>query len=169
MDKGIRPHVNAKFLALLPTRVNDRKGNTVFRKAIIADAQEQFGITLASAATHYNHAFIAAREAGKANEDLAKSLDGLGRPEDKKGGRKPKPKAVETPAAEVATGETPPAAAVTDAAAQVGLPEEQPVAKVTVVQKNGKGTAVEFDTLEEAQAYIEANTGQFKAKLVIKD
>ena len=38
-----------------------------------------------------------------------------------------------------------------------------------VVQKNGKGTPQEFDTLEAAQAYIDANSGQFKPKLMIAE
>ena len=99
MDKGIRPHVNAKFVELLAQR--EQLGNKLFRKSVIADAMEQFGITLASAATHYNHAF---KEARKTHAHL---LTGLGRPEDKKGGRKPKAKPVETPAAETPATETP--------------------------------------------------------------
>jgi hypothetical protein len=43
----------------------------------------QFGISVAAAATHYNHAFKTVKSAD------AKSVEGLGRPEDKKGGRKP--------------------------------------------------------------------------------
>ena len=86
MDKGIRPACNAKFLELLPTRVNTREGNCAFRKNVMASVMEDFGITLASAATHYNHAF---KHAVSLNTP---GLDGLGRPEDKKGGRKPKAK-----------------------------------------------------------------------------
>jgi hypothetical protein len=93
MDKGIRPFVNAKFAALLPTRVNTREGNTLFRKTVMHSAMEEFGITLASAATHYNHAFIEARKAAETDPALATLLQGLGRPEDKKGGRKPKQQA----------------------------------------------------------------------------
>ena len=53
---------------------------------------ESFGCTLAAAATHYNHAFIEARKASEleGNEALKELLVGLGRPEDKKGGRKKK-------------------------------------------------------------------------------
>lgn len=97
MDKGIRPACNAKFLELLPARENTKAGNTLFRKTVIAYVMEEFGATLASAATHYNHAFINARELAKTNEVLAQQLVGLGRPEDKKGGRKPK--VVQTPVA----------------------------------------------------------------------
>lgn len=96
MDKGIRVNVNNKFLELLPMRTNaafatsPTKANTAFRKAVIAYAMEEFGITLASAATHYNHAF---QEARKLTDPTVKELlVGLGRDEDKKGGRKPKAK-----------------------------------------------------------------------------
>jgi hypothetical protein len=84
MDKGIRPAVNRKFVDLLPQRAE--LGNTRFRAEVIAFAMDDYGITLASAATHYNHAF---KEAKKVAE-LAPLLEGLGRAEDKKGGRKPK-------------------------------------------------------------------------------
>jgi hypothetical protein len=60
--------------------------NVQFRKNVMCDAMEEFGITLASAATHYNHAFKLLKELN------AELVDGLGRPEDKKGGRKPKAK-----------------------------------------------------------------------------
>ena len=94
-DKGIRINVNHKFVELLGTRAES--GNTRFRANVIGYAMEEFGITLASAATHYNHAF---KEAKKVPE-LAEALVGLGRPEDKKGGRKPKVKAVATVEADV--------------------------------------------------------------------
>ena len=86
MDKGIRPAVNRKFVELLPQRAE--LGNTRFRAEVIAFAMDDYGITLASAATHYNHAF---KEAKKIFE-LREHLLGLGRPDDKKGGRKPKAK-----------------------------------------------------------------------------
>lgn len=104
MDKGIRPACNAKFLAELPSRVNTREGNVAFRKNVMGAVMEDFGITLASAATHYNHAFLNAKEVAKVDAVVDGLLQGLGRPEDKKGGRKPKAKpeaAVTTP---VATG-----------------------------------------------------------------
>ena len=90
MDKGIRPAAIAKFAALLPTRVNTREGNTAFRKAVIAHLEEDFGITHAAGATHYNHAFIDAKTRSATDPALAALLVGLGRPEDKKGGRKKK-------------------------------------------------------------------------------
>ena len=88
MDKGIRPYCNAKFVELLNVRNRGELTNTAFRKSVMADVMEQFGITLASAATHYNHAFKTVKELN------AELVSGLGRPEDKKGGRKPKAKLV---------------------------------------------------------------------------
>lgn len=88
MDKGIRPYCNAKFVELLNNRNRGELTNTQFRKNVMADVMDQFGITLASAATHYNHAFKTVKEL---NSEL---VSGLGRPEDKKGGRKPKAKLV---------------------------------------------------------------------------
>jgi len=96
MDKGIRVNVNAKFVAMLPQRAE--LGNTRFRKEVICYAMEEFSIMLASAATHYNHAFKVVRAA---NPELVADL---GRAEDKKGGRKPKAKitvTVENDVAEV--------------------------------------------------------------------
>lgn len=91
-DKGIRVNVNNKFKELLPQRATI--GNKRFRAEVIGYAMEEFGISLASAATAYNNAFIAAREIAKTDEAMALALLGLGRAEDKKGGRKPKVKAV---------------------------------------------------------------------------
>lgn len=131
MDKGIRPEAISKFMAMLPTRVNTREGNTAFRKGVIAHLEEQFGITHASGATHYNHAFVEAKKKAATDETIATLLVGLGRPEDKKGGRKPKPKAAPPAAVNpllqnfVAAGAVQvaatPAAMITDAASQVGL------------------------------------------------
>jgi hypothetical protein len=87
-DKGIRVNVNHQFVALMPMRAE--LGNTRFRAEVIGYAMTEFGISLASAATHYNHAF---KEAKK-DPVLAAQLEGLGRAEDKKGGRKPKVAAV---------------------------------------------------------------------------
>ena len=97
MDKGIRPAAIAKFAALLPTRVNTREGNTAFRKGVIAHLEEEFNITHAAGATHYNHAFIDAKKRAETDPILAAQLVGLGRPEDKKGGRKKKAVAPATP------------------------------------------------------------------------
>jgi len=82
MDKGIRPFCNAKFMELLPQR--QVLGNAGFRKAVRESLIENFDCTEASASTHYNHSF---QEVKKTNPEL---VEGLGRPEDKKGGRKKK-------------------------------------------------------------------------------
>jgi hypothetical protein len=102
MDKGIRPYCNAKFVELLNVRNRGELTNTQFRKNVMADVMDQFGCTLASAATHYNHAFKTVKELN------AELVSGLGRPEDKKGGRKPKAKLVVAPV--LLLGYTPPAA-----------------------------------------------------------
>jgi len=78
--KGIREYTNARFTEHLPKLVE--LGNTGFRKAVMEGVITQFGITVGSAATHYNHALKMQRIADP------KSVEGLGRPEDKKGGRK---------------------------------------------------------------------------------
>ena len=101
-DKGIRVNVNNKFIELMPKRAE--LSNTRFRAEVIGYAMDEFGITLASAATAYNTAF---KEAKKVPELLAQ-LEGLGRPEDKKGGRKPKALKV----ALATTGDTEPAQTV---------------------------------------------------------
>jgi len=83
MYKGIRRVCNAKFLELLPIRAE--VGNTSFRKSIMFFLIEEFGCTIDSAATHYNHAF---KECKKHNPAL---VEGLGRSEGKNnGGRKKK-------------------------------------------------------------------------------
>ena len=104
-DKGIRVNVNNKFIEFMPNRAE--WGNKKFRAEVIAYAMEEFGISLASAATAYNTAFIEAR---KVPELLAK-LDGLGRAPDKKGGRKPKVK-VDAESLAREAGETAPAQTV---------------------------------------------------------
>lgn len=90
MDKGIRPAARNKFVELNEVRRRGEapyvgpKANTVFRKNVMCYLMDEFGITLASAATHYNEAFKLVKEA------TPELVSGLGRPEDKKGGRKPK-------------------------------------------------------------------------------
>src|ERR1700757_4502936 len=88
MDKGIRINVNAKFAELLAERnakpADDKNRNKQFRKDVMLWAINEFNITVASAATHYNHALKLMQASNPA------SVEGLGRPEDKKGGRKRK-------------------------------------------------------------------------------
>ena len=102
MDKGIRAYARTYFAAQNALRIDAAnelykgpKGNTAFRKAVMGELMEQFSVTLASAATHYNEALIGVR---KLTPD---AVEGLGRPADKKGGRKkqePPAAAAETPA-----------------------------------------------------------------------
>jgi uncharacterized protein YoaH (UPF0181 family) len=81
MTQGIREFTNATFNATLPQLAE--LGNIAFRAEVMNQSIMAFGISVGSAATHYNHALKQARIANP--EAVAK----LGRPEDKKGGRKP--------------------------------------------------------------------------------
>jgi hypothetical protein len=137
-DKGIRVNVNHKFVELLAERATT--GNTRFRANVIGYAMEEFGITLASAATHYNHAF---KEAKKVPE-LAELLAGLGRAEDKKGGRKPKAKME---------------AAVAEAVAEVQQTE------FTVKRKSDGAVIAEALSFEAAQALVAKAIAAKKSKL----
>lgn len=90
MDKGIRGYARSYFVEQNELRRRGLapyvgpKANTIFRKAVIFKLIEEFGCTVASACTHYNEAFKTVREAN------AELVSGLGRAEDKKGGRKPR-------------------------------------------------------------------------------
>ena len=79
MSKGIREFVNAQFEQHLPNL--KELGNAGFRAKVMGEAITKFGISIASAATHYNFSLKAQRLADP------KSVATLGRPEDKKGGR----------------------------------------------------------------------------------
>ncbi len=98
MDKGIRPAARNKFVELNEVRRRGEapyvgpKANTLFRKEVMSYLMENFAISLASAATHYNEAFKLVKDA------TPELVSGLGREEDKKGGRKPK---AQTSAADV--------------------------------------------------------------------
>ena len=81
MTQGIREFTNATFNATLPQLAE--MGNIAFRAEVMNQSIMAFGISVGSAATHYNHALKQARITNP--EAVAK----LGRPEDKKGGRKP--------------------------------------------------------------------------------
>jgi len=78
MTKGIREYTNAKYLPKFTAGELDGKA---FRAKVMDGTVAKFGISVASAATHYNHALKVQRLADE------KSVEGLGRPEDKKGGR----------------------------------------------------------------------------------
>jgi len=81
MTKGIREYTNARFAAALPKLISGELTGTAFRKKVMDQTIKMHGISVASAATHYNHALKEQRIADP------KSVEGLGRPEDKKGGR----------------------------------------------------------------------------------
>ena len=81
MTQGIRAFVNAKFAALLPKFQSQELTGAEFRRKVMESAVKKFEISVASAATHYNHAFKTTKLADP------KSVEGLGRAEDKKGGR----------------------------------------------------------------------------------
>ena len=153
MDKGIRPACNAKFAELLPTRAE--VGNTAFRKNVMFYVMEEFGITLASAATHYNHAFQAVKTA---NPEL---VAGLGRADDKKGGRKPKAVVVAeaialllgTPKGAATEGTAPEAATLLSE----GIKENTSTHTITVnpdvtftVRKKSDGTVIAMGLTQEA-------------------
>lgn len=151
MDKGIRPACNAKFAELLPTRAE--VGNTAFRKNVMFYVMEEFSITLASAATHYNHAFKTFKEANPTR------VEGLGRAEDKKGGRKPKLVVPEAAVVETTVeAEAAPAAEFVDA--------ESIVQTLFTVKKKSDGSVVAADVdFETAQLLISKAAAQKKAKL----
>ena len=154
MDKGIRPACNAKFAELLPTRAE--VGNTAFRKNVMFYVMEEFGITLASAATHYNHAF---QECKKVTPEL---VEGLGRADDKKGGRKPKVAAVPAvvAVAPLLLGYTPPVDSdVNDAG------ETAPEQTVFTVKKKSDDTVVGTFSFEDATALVAKAAAAKKAKL----
>ena len=140
MTKGIRSATIAAFIAALPQRAT--LGNTGFRKSVMSTIMEAHGITLASAATHYNHALKLQRETAP------ETVLGLGRPEDKKGGRKPKV---------VATTEVP---------AETAAPVVQLVNVVKA--KDGSVVAVGL-TVEAANELIEKAAAAKKSKLAIAE
>jgi hypothetical protein len=79
MTQGIRAYTNARFTKYLPQLAE--LTNAGFRKKVMDGVIAKFDISVASAATHYNHALKMARIESPA------SVEGLGRAEDKKGGR----------------------------------------------------------------------------------
>jgi hypothetical protein len=157
MDKGIRPATNAKFAAMLPTRVNTTAGNCAFRKGIMYSIMEDFGITLASAATHYNHSFQAVKAA---NPEL---VEGLGRADDKKGGRKPKvvaTPAVIVPAPMLLLGYTPAVASDVSDAGETAAEQT-----LFTVKKKGDDTVIRTFSFDDATALVAKAAAAKKAKL----
>lgn len=173
MDKGIRPYCNAKFVELNNLRNRGELTNTQFRKNVMADVMDQFGITLASAATHYNHAFKTVKELN------AELVSGLGRAEDKKGGRKPKAK-VATEGAAISDvllsnmlnaragneGDSDEAEGETAQAVEPKAEEAAPVVITYSVRKVSDGTVVcDNLSLDAANALIAKAVSAKKAKL----
>lgn len=79
----VRAAVFAIFNKHLPMRAE--RGNTAFRKEVIAEVMETFDCTLSSASTYYNTAFK------QAKLETPELVAGLGRPAEKNnGGRKAK-------------------------------------------------------------------------------
>lgn len=167
MDKGIRQGVNAKFAAMLPQL--KEIGGKAFRRTILDWAVEQYGVTMASASTHYNFAAHATR---KATPEL---VSGLGRaPEKNNGGRKKgsSSKAV-TPSQLLAnfvkSGTVVPkvaAVAATEAAADKQALEEAAATLYTVKRKDGTIVA-ENVSQEAADALVAAAKKAKKGALII--
>lgn len=81
MTKGIRSYTDARFAKYLPKFQAGELDGAAFRAKVMSGTVAKFEISVASAATHYNHSLKQARLADPA------SVEGLGRSEDKKGGR----------------------------------------------------------------------------------
>jgi len=79
--KGIREYTNARFAKYLPKFQAGELTGTEFRRKVIDGTVAKFEISVASAATHYNHALKTTRL------ENPSAVENLGRPEDKKGGR----------------------------------------------------------------------------------
>ena len=84
MTKGIRSSSDALFASNVGMIANPEQGPTKFRRKVMDELMALHGISVSSAATHYNHSF---KKVKAATPEL---VIGLGRAEDKKGGRKPK-------------------------------------------------------------------------------
>jgi hypothetical protein len=84
----VRAFSNKAFIELNDLRIRSvapfigPKANTVFRKHVMALIIDKRGVSYAAATGHYNFALKYVRE------KYPELVDGLGRPEDKKGGRK---------------------------------------------------------------------------------
>ena len=176
MSKGIRNYVNALFVELSPKRIAGEygpidnylaAGNRLFRKDVKQRAELQFSITDASSSTAYNKAFQ------ECKKNFPELVIGLGRPEDKKGGRKAgsvNTVTPETPAAETPAAETPAAVVdtVVDTAPVVAAVEPTAAAvKIQVTRAKDGAVVAEVDTMEEAQALIDKAAKAKKAKLQI--
>jgi len=142
---SIRTAANTMFLQLLHSR--KEVGNKAFRRNVMHYLVETFDITVAAAATHYNHAF----QRIKASEP--ELVVGLGRPEGKNnGGRKKK---LALTAAEV-TGQ-----AADELTPNLGEPQTE----FTVKRKHDGAVVAEGLNFEDAREMVAKAAAQKKAKL----
>jgi hypothetical protein len=81
MTTGIRAYTNARFNKYLIGFIAGEFTGAEFRAKVMDGTVSKFGINVTAAATHYNHALKLARLSAP------ESIEGLGRSEDKKGGR----------------------------------------------------------------------------------
>jgi hypothetical protein len=142
MTKGIRQFTNETFNATLPQLAE--LGAIAFRREVMALTMAAFDISVASAATHYNHAFKVAKETNP------EAVQGLGRAEDKKGGRKP----ATVDVIKVKTGEVI-AAGVTKAAAELLITKAAAAKKAKLAIKTVVADVAPVVTTE---AVVEATT-----------
>lgn len=82
MSKGIRAYTVTRFAKHLVAFVAAELTARDFRRKVCNDVAKKFDISLSAAGAHYNYALQSAKLADP------KAVEGLGRPEDKKGGRK---------------------------------------------------------------------------------
>lgn len=150
MDKGIRNYANRTFLGLVPRLAE--LGNRQFRRSVLDSIKEAFDLSELQAATHYNHAF---KEARKTHAEF---LTGLGRPEDKKGGRKRKSESV--------AGDTEPQPIAVDTEEVAGDTEPQPSLFTVIRVKDGHVVAQDLNRAE-AEQMVERAARQKKARLQV--
>lgn len=143
------------------------KANTIFRKNVMGFLMEEFGITLASAATHYNEAFKLVKEA------TPELVSGLGREEDKKGGRKPKVKEEVVAPVEstqivgtvISQGIKPNTATHTITVNPIPVQEVPEQTEFKVCKKSDGSVIAEGLSFEAAKALVEKAAAAKKAKL----
>lgn len=83
MTKGVRDFASEQFISNLPLFQAGELTGTQFRRKVMDAVCNEFQISVASSATHYNFCLKSQRE------NDPQSVAELGRSEDKKGGRKP--------------------------------------------------------------------------------
>lgn len=150
MDKGIRNGVNIKFAEMLPQLA--AIGGRLFRKTVIDWTIDNYGVTIASAATHYNYSL---KQAQKTTPAL---VVGLGRPPEKNnGGRKKKVVDLMGPVQPAAI-----EAAVEKAAIEYTETEQT---EFKVCKKSDGTVIAEGLSFEDARAVVEKAAQAKKAKL----